>query len=76
MLMSEVPMYMKDFLEQWLMETTHGLSTNERLSRQKAEGNHVSAREWRPLYRGTSLIRSTPPVGPYSNPMPRTIWRS
>ena len=27
-------------------------------------------------YRGTSLIRNTPPVGPYSSTMPRDIWRS
>ena len=25
-------------------------------------------------YRGTSLIRSTPPVGPYSSHMPRDLW--
>jgi len=25
-------------------------------------------------YRGTSLIRNTPPVGPYSSPMPRNLW--
>jgi len=24
--------------------------------------------------RGTSLIRNTPPVGPYSSPMPRDLW--
>jgi hypothetical protein len=27
-------------------------------------------------YRGSSLIRNTPPVGPYSSPMPRELWRS
>ena len=26
------------------------------------------------LYRGTSLIRNTPPVGPYSSPMRRDLW--
>jgi len=25
-------------------------------------------------YRGTSLIRNTPPVGPYSRPMPIALW--
>ena len=25
-------------------------------------------------YRGTSLIRNTPPVGTYSSPMPRDLW--
>ena len=25
-------------------------------------------------YRGTSLIRNTPTVGPYSSPMPRDLW--
>ena len=25
-------------------------------------------------YKGTSLIRSPPPVGPYSSPMPRYLW--
>jgi len=25
-------------------------------------------------YRGTSLIRNTPPVGPYSSPMSRDLW--
>ena len=25
-------------------------------------------------YRDTSLIRNTPPVGPYSSPMPRELW--
>jgi len=25
-------------------------------------------------YRGTSLIRNTPPIGPYSSPMPRDLW--
>jgi len=28
----------------------------------------------RDRYRGTSLIRNTPPVGPYSSPMPRDRW--
>ena len=27
-------------------------------------------------YRGTSLIRSNPLVGPYSRPMPRVLWWS
>jgi hypothetical protein len=27
-------------------------------------------------YRGTLLIRNTPPVGPYSSPMPRDLWWS
>ena len=26
------------------------------------------------LYRGTSLIRSTPPVEPYSRPLLRDLW--
>ena len=26
-------------------------------------------------YRGPSLIRNTTPVGPYSSPMPRDLWR-
>jgi len=26
------------------------------------------------LYRGTSLIRNTPPAGPCSSPMPRDLW--
>ena len=26
------------------------------------------------LYRGTSLIRNTAPVGPYSSPVPRNLW--
>ena len=29
-----------------------------------------------PLYRGTSLIRKRPPVGPYSRAMPRALWWS
>ena len=28
------------------------------------------------IYRGTSLVRNTPPVGPYSSPMPRHLWWS
>ena len=28
------------------------------------------------MYRGTSLIRNTPPAGPYSSPKPRDLWRS
>ena len=27
-------------------------------------------------YRGTSLIRNTPLLGPYSRTMPRALWRS
>jgi hypothetical protein len=27
-------------------------------------------------YRGTSLMRNIPPVGPYSSPMPRALWWS
>ena len=27
-----------------------------------------------PLYRGTSLMRAPPPVGPYSSPMPKALW--
>ena len=27
-------------------------------------------------YRGTSLIRNCPPLGPYSRPMPRALRRS
>jgi len=26
------------------------------------------------LFRGTSLIRTPPPLGPYSSPMPRDLW--
>ena len=26
------------------------------------------------LYRGTSLIRNSAPLGPYSSPMPRDLW--
>ena len=26
------------------------------------------------LYRGASLMRPPPPVGPYSSPMPRDLW--
>ena len=26
------------------------------------------------LYRGTSLVRNTHPVGPYSSPLPRDLW--
>jgi len=28
------------------------------------------------IYRGTSRIRNTPPVGRYSSPMPRGLWLS
>ena len=28
------------------------------------------------LYRGTSLVRNIPPVGPYRSPMPMDIWWS
>ena len=27
-------------------------------------------------YRGTSLKRNRPPLGPYSRPMPRALWWS
>ena len=27
-------------------------------------------------YRGTSLIKNSAPLGPYSSPMPRPLWRS
>jgi hypothetical protein len=37
-------------LDIWLEETTDGLSNNDRLTRKRAEGNHVSARERRVLY--------------------------
>jgi len=29
---------------------------------------------WEWECRGTSLIRNTPPVGPFSSPMPRDLW--
>ena len=28
------------------------------------------------LYRGTSLIRKRPPLGPYNRAMPRALWWS
>ena len=28
------------------------------------------------LYRGTSLIRNSLPLGPYSRPVPRALWWS
>ena len=31
---------------------------------------------WKVLYRGISLIRNSPPLGPYSRPMLRTLWWS
>jgi len=34
----------------------------------------LSAAWGRNYYRGTSLIRTPPPVGPYSSPMPRDLW--
>ena len=46
--------YMKEFLDIWLEEATDGLSNNDRLTRKRAEGNHVSARERRVLY--TNLL--------------------
>jgi len=30
----------------------------------------------RGLYKGTSLTRKHPPLGPYSRPMPRALWKS
>ena len=32
--------------------------------------------ESRRPYRGTSLIRNSPPLGPHSRTMPRLLWRS
>ena len=29
-----------------------------------------------PLYRGTSLMRNSLPLGPYSRPVPRNLWWS
>ena len=28
----------------------------------------------RALYRGTSIMRTPPPLGPYCRPMPRALW--
>jgi len=35
-----------------------------------------AGRQQAAAYRGTSLIRNNPPVGPYSRPMPRALWWS
>ena len=37
---------------------------------------YLAHKKQRPLYRGTSLIRDTPPVGPCSSPVPRDLWWS
>ena len=29
---------------------------------------------FKPPYKDTSLVRNTPPVGPYSSPVPRNLW--
>ena len=49
--------------------------------RKRARGETVRNTQTRPprsavLYRGTSLIRSSVPLGPYSRPMPRALWCS
>jgi len=38
--------------------------------------NSVVYKRSPPLYRGTSLIRNTPLLEPYSRTMPRVIWWS
>ena len=37
------------------------------------DSGHPAFNQARPTYRGTSLIRPPPPVGPYSSPMPRDL---
>ena len=47
---------------------------NHPVSLQKPPAGH---RNYQILsYRGTSLIRKRPPLGPYSRTMPRNIWGS
>jgi hypothetical protein len=59
-LMSEVPLYM----------VTRGV----RCCPGRREGPEVEVAL--PRYRGTSLIRNTPLLGPYSRTLPRVIWWS
>ena len=44
--------------------------------RQRGPYQCVGSGMWGVGYRGTSLIRTPPPVGPYSSPMPRDLWCS
>ena len=48
-----------------------------------SERERVGRRAWNApaifgvlIYRGTSLIRTPPPIGPYSSPVPRDLWCS
>ena len=52
----------------------HGTSML-RPSRRPASGG-VQVMRLGDVYRGTSLIRNSAPLGPYSSPMPRDLWRS
>ena len=62
--MSEVP------LRQHLLV----FALNERVSTQDPLSLSASDAHTHECYRGTSLIRNSPPLGPYSRPMPRNLW--
>ena len=55
-----------------------GLGVRVRGSRFRVVGEppRSSHRREKAAYRGTSLIRNSPPLGPYSRYMPRALWWS
>ena len=60
------------------MQIQKELAANQKLleeALQNEETNNVKANEV-PPYRGTSLIRNSSPLGPYSRLMPRALWWS
>jgi len=55
-----------------LYHSTLGL----RVIKKKKKKGRVLSKKKRVVYRGASLIRNRPPLGPYSRDMPRALWWS
>ena len=68
--MSELLLYVRELDEGAMRVTPDGVSTWRGIQ----GGKHVTPSD--NVYRGTSLIRNNPPLGPYGRPMPRALWRS
>jgi len=75
-LMGEVPLHKCGFLH-WKRSRAmhHGPLQLDMVTDWKQASSACGINNGRPwgAYRGTSLIRNSPPVGPYSSPMPRDL---
>ena len=69
------PVYLIITMIKWIRTSWLSMDDFLSLSAEQVHRRANLVKVWiSPRYRGTSLIRTPPPVGPYSSPVPRDRW--